>query len=169
MAARAPSGFTQYIDKSGLVPRKQVLYGPPNDTLNDQHFMLDKDECVFSSFWYHAYTDSAAFVELARWRLYATLMCGAEAAAATRSSYAWCVYAWGDAGVTAFQVRLTENIGGSTQTLTVNAAIATRQWRGWGADVLLYNDGTENEIQLDARVSGGGGNIYILGLGVFKA
>lgn len=162
MAARAPSGPTQYIDKKKVVPGEQIVATEIDQVVEDQHWaVLRKQQLIWD--WFGPIgIFSAAYQEIARYRV-AFDLCSS----ATGGNSYFCVYGVASA-VGNFEYRLRETASGWFGIITVTASHTTPLWRGWG-QCNLYVDGTENEFVLEGRYTSGTPSIVTAGFGLVTA
>lgn len=160
MAVRAPTGPTQYIDKSKVAPRAMIITTEVDYAVEDQHYALQRPQQLIGDQWHPSNTYNSSFEEIARYYLVHDL-CGWTS---TRTAY-WCAYGWASAANN-FQYQVRETGGAVLGQVTVSANHTTPLWRGWGS-ITLQTDGTENEVILEAKWLAGNPNIYTCGFALF--
>jgi hypothetical protein len=156
-----------------MLPRGQVLATGPDDTLDDQHFILDRDELVASVAHriYKVPIATPAWTTIYRvWVTYPD-MCGSSGGGATISGeFSVRLYCADDK----WNVRIYNTATAAGYQFTTPVAGATGVWcgssgaPGW-TSLTLAADGSENELALQVQCPNedSGDLLYIYGLGVY--
>jgi len=176
MAARVPTGPTGYIDTSAMLPREQVIFTGPDQTLNDQQFILDRNELVVSAVHRQIeidWADAADWVTIHRhWVTYPD-MCGSIVGGGTTIGGVFTVLL--SCLNDAWEVRIYNTAMAAGYQFTTPVAGCTGIWcgasgaPGWTA-LTIKADGTENELALQVRCPAGvpyTDSLSIYGLGVY--
>ena len=156
-----------------MLPRGQVIVTGPDDTLDDQQFILDRDELVASVAHriYMVPVATPAWTTIYRmWVTYPD-MCGAIVGGGTTigGEFSVRLYCADDK----WNVRIYNTATAAGYQFTTPAAGAIGVWcgsggaPGWTA-LTLKADGTENELALQVQCPNeDGGDLDLYGLGVY--
>lgn len=158
---RTPTSFVAYCDL--VASRDRIVLATIDDIIQQHTFLLDKEDLILSEFFPSVSTTSGALVTVLKSSVRVKDYAGSPALA---SSWVWTAYAWASAGVTGFEVRLADNPYGSSSTVTVTTSLTTGLWRAFGTLTPRFGNDAD-EIELQARISGGAGTVYVGGLGIF--
>lgn len=158
---RTPTSFVAYADM--VASRDRVLAASVDETIQQHTFTLDKEDLILSEFFPAVATTSGAFVTALKATARVKDYAGSPTLAA---SWAWTCYAWASAGVTSFEIKLLDNTYGSTSTVTVTTSLTTGLWRAFGTLTPNFANHAD-ALELQVRVSGGAGTVYVGGLAIF--
>ena len=162
MAARTPTAFS--TTEPVFRPREEILSSYADDLFDDQQLVLDKNEMVISDQFARIYdTTVASWVEYRRYFTRAPNMCGTSATINAQASF----LCWSN-DATDFDIAIYHNGRAVRHSSTISANHTTAIWRPWFS-VVLYGDGTENEllIQMNNNNSPSTPHLYLAGVALF--
>ena len=170
MAARNPTSLTKWQNIARIETGKSILASTVDDVINDQIFTLDEEQMVAS--WRATspagtyYTASATFAEMSVLAGTATFMIKSKdnCLSSGNLSHEGAVLAACDVGTTGEIVFYNATIPSTSGALAVTATSLT--WHGWATFNFPSYD-TIDSIQIQGKVTSGGGNIYLGGFCIF--
>lgn len=158
MAARSPTAFERFIETEKLQPGKVVLQDTVNKIANDQDFLLRKKAHVLTTYLSH-HENSSTYVEIARFTIRGADRCDSSLvtdASGTRQDHTWVAEVACFDGVTAsgYGMRVVNSLG---DLLSFNTVVGESDGILYltNNNLSLLVDGTEEEITIDARQTGG--------------
>lgn len=165
MAPRNPTAFVAYCEELLLQARSRVLTSEIDDVIAQHTFCFDRSEPVLSEFFPAVTTTSGAFVTAMIAEVRVKDQCNDPFAGST-VNWACTAYAWAGAGVTSFEVKVLNNDAVTSFTQTISTTLTTASWRPF-QNLASRIGNHADTIEVQIRVAGGAGNVYLGGLGIF--
>lgn len=165
MAARTPAAFVTYCEELLLQPRARILTSEIDDIIAQQHFVFDREEPLLLEFFPAVTTTSGAFVTAMRAEVRVRDQCNDPFAPST-INWACSAYAWAGAGVTSFEVKALNNDAATSFTQTITTSLTTGMWRPF-QNLASRIGNHADTIEIQIRVAGGAGNVYLGGFSAF--
>lgn len=162
MAARVVTDFTKYIDHGDLIPRKQILATAPDDTLNDQQFCLEVEQCLLTDCFPTEQWTTDGWYTVGYWKINDRDMCGIQATDTDAKAYC---YIWiNNASLRSVSWRVTTSVG----TYTSGAVTATTPTWDGPLTIQIASTGSIETIQLEADRSPLSNTVYCAGLAIYS-
>jgi len=144
MATRTPSAFS--TTEPDLRPRKHILASYADDLLDDQQFVLEKNELVIGDqFSWLSLSPGGAWSTTRRYFTRAPHLCGTSGTINALFTMQVASNASNN-----FSIAIYHNGRAVRHSYTVTANHTSLIWRAWTACV-LYGDGSENELLVQAN------------------
>jgi hypothetical protein len=163
MAARNPTAYTKWQSVRKYETGRSVLASSVDEVIADQIFMLDEERMVSENIITNGFqsTSSGTFTAVESFHVKTKDMCDVDTVSGGVISHEGAILAWADSG-TAGEVRFVAGSTSGALAVTATSAI----WHGWGTFDITTND-TVDAVSIEAKVTSGGGAIFILGWAIF--
>lgn len=168
MAQRAPTNFTTWTDQRRFISAEKIRSDEVEEYINDQVYVLNAPMLQVSDQFcaQRVTTASPAWIEVARYRLHARDICGADDAYTPDTPVSVGLLCWSD-GTGTGNIRVTAQnaAGGAGSSTALTLAITDTGviWRA-ATGIEVITDNAVEEILVEANLTSGAGAIFVAGV-----
>jgi len=167
VSTRNPTSLDLTRDLSGLRSREYVKSALPSAIADDQVYILDAPQLIFSDCFDVIRNQSAAYTTVRTLKAHMKRMSDVLPAATTISCK-MAVLAWtSTASITTYKVQVTD--GSGDMVATVAASTTTKQWTLSTASTFDTTQAIQLNINIESTVGDAGGRyVYLAGLLIYS-
>jgi hypothetical protein len=163
MSVRNPTTFNVWVDQMKMQTAKEILATEPAKVVDDQHFVLDREEMVLGVVFPVWESSDTGWVTIGIWHLESKDMCGDASVVANEIAHDFYVSAFLSGAGTA-EIRLVSTLTSDLATATIDATDSV--WVSAG-DMVVATNALEDTLTLAARVTGGAISVRVRGFALF--